>query len=126
DEPAGRDAHEEWPMVDIGASAGRAGGGRTRIAAQDCRLATADQAEGDLYGRAARLRAPPDRTNPHEFCACLDVDRTLVFLRPQFAEHPDPYLRRPAYPRGLRCRQRQFPALGRLQPDRTARAGAYG
>ena len=52
-------------------------------------------------------------------------DRPARLDRPQPAEHPDPHQGRPRDPHGLHRRAGQQADLGRLQPDRAARAGPH-
>jgi hypothetical protein len=96
---------------------------RPRAAAQDPRLAPALQAEIDLYRRAAGLHPSRDGPRPHLLCAGRHHDRAAVLLRAQPAEHPDPHGEgRPQDPHRLRRREGHEADLGRLQPDRAARA----
>ena len=60
------------------------------------RLAPADQAEIDLYRRAARLHQSRDRPRPHLLRAGLDADRPALLVRSEPAEHPGPHRRRAA------------------------------
>ena len=78
-----------------GAGAGRAGGRRPRAAAQDRRLAPADQAEIDLYRRAARLRPSRHQARPHLLRAGRDHDGTAVLVGAEPAEHPGAHRRGP-------------------------------
>ena len=123
DGPAGRLEDQDRPVVDHGAGAGRAGGRRLRTAAQDRRLAPADQAEVDLHRRAAGLHPSRDQARAHLLCAGVDDDRAAVLVRAEPAEHPGPHGGRPQDPHGLHRRQGQQADLGRLQPDRAAHAG---
>ena len=63
--PARRREDQDRPVVDHGAGAGGAGGRGLRAAAQDRRLAPDDQAQIDLYRRAARLHPSRHQARPH-------------------------------------------------------------
>ena len=93
-----------------------------RAAAQDPRLAPADQAEVDLYRCPARLHPSRHRPRPHLLCAGRDHDRAAVLVRAQPAEHPGPHRGGPQDPHRLHRREGQQADLGRLQPDRAAAA----
>ena len=96
DGPARRLEDQDRPVVDHGAGARGTGGRRPRAAAPDRRLAAADQAEIDLYRRAAGLHQPRDEARAHLLRAGLDADRPPLLVRSEPAEHPDPHGRRPA------------------------------
>ena len=118
DGPARRLQDQDRPVVDHGAAARRAGGRRPRAAAQDRRLAPDDQAQIDLYRRAAGLHPPRHQARPHLLCAGRDDDRAAVLVRAEPAEHPGAHGGRPQDQDGLHRRQGQQADLGRLQPDR--------
>ncbi len=88
-------------------------------------VAAAHQADVDLHGRAAAAHQCRDRPHPHQLCAGLHHDRPARLHRSQPAEHPDPHQGGPRDPHGLHRRARAQADLGRLQPDRAARAGPH-
>ena len=67
-----------------------------------------------------------DGPHPHLLRAGLHLDRAALLDRAEPAKHPDPHQGRPANPHRLHRRARQAAHLGRLQPDRAARARAHG
>ncbi len=94
--PAGRKTKTgQWST-----SAQRAGGSRgrrPRTAAQDRRLAPADQAEVDLYGRLAGLSCIRETKRVHtSYALAATTDGATFLIRPQPAEHPGAHRRKAA------------------------------
>ncbi len=122
DGPAGRSQDEGRAVVDLRPGAGGPRRGRPRTAAQDRRLAPGDEAEVDLYGRAAGLHPSTDRAGPHLLRACRDHHRPAFLLGTEPAEHPGAHAGGAQDPHRLRRGPGQQARFGRLQPDRAARA----
>ena len=106
--------------------AGAARGRGRRMRDPGARMAPADQAQVDLYRRAAGADQPRDGAGPHQLLADRRADRAAVVERPQPAEHPDPDRDRPQDPRRLRRRAGVQTAQRRLQPDRASARRAHG
>ena len=130
-EAAGRQEDQERAVGDAGRAARRSRRprGPARVGAQahqrHARMAADDQADVDLYRRAAALHQCRDGPHPHLLCARLHHHGPAVVQRAQPAEHPDPHQGGPRDPHGLHRRQGPQADLGRLQPDRAAHPGAH-
>ena len=98
---AGRAQDQDRRLVTDGDAAGGSGGQGIELAAQSARLAPADQAQVDLYRRAARLHQSRHRARAHLLCDGLDLDRAAVLDRAQSAEHPGPHRGGPQHPHRL-------------------------
>jgi DNA polymerase I len=103
-------------VLDVMAAQGRAD------RRQDPPVAPAHQAQVDLYRRPAPPHQCRDRPRPHLLRARRHLHRPPRLHRAQSAEHPDPHRGGPQDQAGLRGARRRGADLGRLQPDRAARA----
>jgi DNA polymerase-1 len=98
--------------------------GRAPVTAADHRIPRAGEAEVDIRGCAPRARRPADESHPHNVQPDGDLDRPLIQLRPEPAEHPDPHSAGRRDPQGLRpCRGPRVPG-SRLLSGRAAYPGA--
>ena len=105
---------------------GRPAGARGRLSVAEgaARLASAREAQVDLYGQAAGDGQCAHRAAAHDVLADDRSDRTARVDRAQSAEHTGAHDRRPPHPRGVHRAARAHARLGRLLAGRASHHGA--